>query len=40
MVPASFDFWRAHLKALSSSGASMPSDSLKPTARLPPSAVS
>ena len=37
MVPASFDFCRANLKEESSSGMSMPSDSLKPTARLPPS---
>ena len=37
MVPASFDFWRANLNDDSSSGTSMPSDSLKPTARLPPS---
>ena len=34
MVPASFDFWRANLKRdASSSGTSMPSDSLNPTAR-------
>ncbi len=34
MVPASFDFWRANLNFDSSSaGTSMPSDSVKPTAR-------
>ena len=38
MVPASLDFWRANLNlSASSSGTSMPSESLKPTARLPPS---
>src|ERR1700722_362343 len=37
ITPASLDFWRANLKpaAASSSGTSMPSDSLNPTARLP-----
>ena len=38
-VPASFDFWRANLNFESSSGISMPSESLNPTARLPPSAT-
>src|SRR6185312_16989694 len=34
MVPASFDFWRANLKrSASSAGTSIPSESLKPTAR-------
>jgi hypothetical protein len=34
ITPASFDFWRANLKRdASSSGTSMPSESLKPTAR-------
>ena len=37
MVPASLDFCRANLKEESSSGMSMPSESLNPTARLPPS---
>ena len=37
MVPASFDFWRANLNDASSAGISMPSVSLEPTARLPPS---
>lgn len=37
MVPASFDFCRANLKDDSSSGTSMPSESLNPTARFPPS---
>ena len=38
-MPASFDFCRANLKRdASSSGTSIPSESLKPTARLPPSA--
>ena len=35
MVPANFDFCRANLNELSSSGMSIPSESLKPTARLP-----
>ena len=34
IVPASFDFWRANLnRSASSSGTSIPSESLKPTAR-------
>ena len=34
IVPASFDLWRANLKRdASSAGMSIPSDSLKPTAR-------
>ena len=40
IVPASFDFWRANLKReASSAGTSMPSESLKPTARFPPSSM-
>ena len=41
ITPASLDFWRANLKpaAASSSGTSMPSESLNPTARLPASAM-
>ena len=41
IVPASFDFCRANLNELSSSGTSIPSESLKPTARfgLSPSSV-
>jgi hypothetical protein len=41
ITPANFDFWRANLKpaAASSSGTSMPSESLNPTARLPWSAM-
>src|SRR4029453_8278474 len=35
IVPASFDFCRANLNETSSSGTSMPSESLNPTARLP-----
>src|SRR3984885_715706 len=39
-TPASFDFWRANLKRdASSSGTSMPSASLNPTARFSPSAM-
>ena len=38
IVPASLDFCLANLNLDSSSGTSMPSDSLNPTARLPPSA--
>ena len=38
ITPASFDFWRANLKRdSSSSGTSMPSESLNPTARFSPS---
>src|SRR5262249_47950245 len=37
MVPASLDFCRANLNEDSSSGISMPSDSLNPTARFPES---
>src|ERR1044071_1568445 len=37
IVPASFDFCRANLNEESSSGTSIPSDSLNPTARFPPS---
>ena len=38
MVPASFDFCRANLnRAASSSGTSIPSESLNPTARFPAS---
>lgn len=41
ITPASLDFWRANLnRSTSSSGTSIPSDSLNPTARLPPSAIS
>jgi NAD(P)-dependent dehydrogenase (short-subunit alcohol dehydrogenase family) len=41
ITPASFDFWRANLKpaAASSSGTSMPSESLNPTARFFPSSM-
>jgi hypothetical protein len=39
-VPASFDFCLANLKFVaSSSGISMPSESLNPTARYPASAI-
>ena len=40
MVPASFDFWVANLnREASSSGTSIPSESLNPTARFPPSST-
>ena len=40
IVPASFDFWRANLnRVASSSGTSIPSESLNPTARLPGCAI-
>ena len=36
MMPASLDFCRANLNPDNSSGTSIPSDNLKPTARLDP----